>query len=57
MIRKVGGIWFWKVGRFGGSLYLAKPGPDSLSRVGSEITLALIVGTPMGFLLASFWIR
>jgi hypothetical protein len=24
MVKKVGGIWFWRIGRIGGSLYRAK---------------------------------
>lgn len=26
-VRKVGGIWFWRVGRVGGSLHLKKSAP------------------------------
>jgi hypothetical protein len=50
-MRKVGGIYFWSVGRIGGSFYLKRRvGPRPLM---TDLTLAALVGLPGGWFLAS----
>lgn len=52
-LNKSGGIWFWRIGRLGGSFYLAKRRkPASDSRVIAEIAAAAVIGCPLGLMAA-----
>jgi hypothetical protein len=56
-LHKSGGIWFWRIGRIGGSFYLAKPRkrPDGRDfKVLAEIAGAAILGIPLGLAFAMF---
>ncbi len=39
---RVGGIWFWKLGRFGGSFYVARRVPRTFQWEGDNLPAMLV---------------
>lgn len=58
-MKKSGGLWFWKLGRIGGSFYISKPKPRRERRHIAPITdimWAALIGLPVGWLLAALFV-
>lgn len=56
-MKKTGGIWFWKMGRFGGSFYISKA--KSRKRIwplGWEVVAAIAIGFPAGIVIADYFL-
>jgi hypothetical protein len=58
-VKKTGGLWFWKIGRIGGSVYVTKPRySDKPSRFGylkGDFAIACMA-LPIGWLIGSIYL-
>jgi hypothetical protein len=51
MIKKQGGMWFWRVGPVGGSIYVRAAARRRLAVV-ADVTVASVLGIGIGVLIA-----
>lgn len=54
-MKKSGGIWFWKMGRFGGSFYISKPKPRHHLAPVTDLMWAALIGLPSGWFFAALF--
>jgi hypothetical protein len=55
-LHKVGGLYHWRIGRVGGSFYLAKRREPAKANLLAEIGFTASIGIPLGAYITSLFL-